>query len=471
MKCHGRCAAELTEVEREKQSARERSEVAASSLSDARVSGGVPLMLAWTGFLTIGAFLSLILIMRVPVLVALIAVPVVAAMLIGAGANLGVMALNGVKTVAPVCALVTFAILYFGLMIDAGLFRPLIYWLSRAVYDDPVRLCVISALMTLLVAFDGDGACTFLITISALLPIHRRMGMNPLVLPTIVGLGAGVMNMLPWAAPTARVMAVTGASASTIFTPNVPALCTGILWVLFAAWVIGRQERKRLALTLDKMLRPIELSDKPPALDIDRLFWFNLLLTIALIVLLFAEVMPLVLLFMVAFIIALPVNRRGRAAQQNQIDAHAPSIVLTVSMIFAAGIFTGVLTGTGMIQSMAEALAGAIPGSLEPHLSKLVGIASMPLSLVFTPDAFYYGVLPVFSHTASAIGQDPVSVARAALLGHTTTGFPLSPLAASTFILVGLSEVSLRDHQRFMFKWAFGTTMVMTVVAAATRAI
>jgi CitMHS family citrate-Mg2+:H+ or citrate-Ca2+:H+ symporter len=140
-------------------------------------------------------------------------------------------------------------------------------------------------------------------------------------------------------------------------------------------------------------------------------------------------------------------------------------------MIFAAGIFTGILTGTGMIQAMAETLAGAIPGPLAPHLSKLVGIASMPLSLVFTPDAFYYGVLPVFSHAATAVGQDPLSIARAALLGHTTTGFPLSPLAASTFILIGLSEVSLRDHQRFMFKWAFGTTVVMTFVAAAMGAI
>lgn len=428
-------------------------------------------MLAWTGFLTIGVFLLLILVMRVPVLVALIAVPVVAAVSIGAEAGLGTFALDGIKMVAPVCALVTFAILYFGLMIDAGLFRPLIYWLSRAVHGDPVRLCVISALMTLLVAFDGDGACTFLITISALLPIHRRMGMNPLVLPTIVGLCAGVMNMLPWAGPSARVMAVTGASASAIFVPNLPALGAGILWVLFASFCIGRQERKRLSHTLVVGSLQEELSPQQSAPKIDRIFLYNLLLTMVLILLLFTELVPLALLFMIAFIIALPINRRGGAAQQKQIDAHAPSIVLTVSMIFAAGIFTGVLKGTGMIQAMAEALASAIPVSLAPHLNKLVGVASMPLSLVFTPDAFYYGILPVFSHAAMAVGQEPLNIARAALLGHTTTGFPLSPLAASTFILIGLSEVSLRDHQRFMFKWAFGTTIVMTVVAAKSGAI
>jgi CitMHS family citrate-Mg2+:H+ or citrate-Ca2+:H+ symporter len=52
-----------------------------------------------------------------------------------------------------------------------------------------------------------------------------------------------------------------------------------------------------------------------------------------------------------------------------------------------------------------------------------------------------------------------------------TTGFPLSPLTASTFVLVGLSEVELADHQKFTFKWAFGTTLVMTLIAILTGAI
>jgi citrate-Mg2+:H+ or citrate-Ca2+:H+ symporter, CitMHS family len=95
----------------------------------------------------------------------------------------------------------------------------------------------------------------------------------------------------------------------------------------------------------------------------------------------------------------------------------------------------------------------------------------MPLSLVFTPDAYYFGVLPVLAETAHGLGTDPAEVARAAILGQMTTGFPLSPLTASTFILIGLSGVNLGDHQRFIFPWAFGTTLVMTAVAYATGAL
>ena len=124
-----------------------------------------------------------------------------------------------------------------------------------------------------------------------------------------------------------------------------------------------------------------------------------------------------------------------------------------------------------LIKAMAEVLAGAFPEVLSPWLSLLVAITSMPLSLVFTPDAYYFGVLPVFAETAAAMGHDPLAIGRAAILGQMTTGFPLSPLTAATFILVGLSQVSLRDHQRFVFMWAFGTTLVMTAVAWLTGAL
>ena len=134
-------------------------------------------------------------------------------------------------------------------------------------------------------------------------------------------------------------------------------------------------------------------------------------------------------------------------------------------MIFAAGIFTGILTGTKMIGAMSQTLVSLIPTSMGSFLSLIVAVTSMPFSLIFTPDAYYFGVLPIISQTAAAFGVEPAQIGRAAILGQMTTGFPLSPLTASTFILVGMSGVELGDHQRFIFKWAFGSTIVMTIVA------
>jgi CitMHS family citrate-Mg2+:H+ or citrate-Ca2+:H+ symporter len=439
--------------------------------------------LALLGCATIGVFLVIITFTRTPVIAALVLTPLAAALAGGFSGQVGAFAVEGLRTVAPVAALMMFAVLYFGLMIDVGLFTPLIERLLRIVRGDPIRLCLTTAALAMLVALDGDGATTFLVSITALLPVHRRMRINPLILPSIVALAAGVMNLLPWGGPTARAMSVLRAGIDQIFLPVLPAMAVGVLWVFFVAWRFGHVERRRLAsqnTTLDEARAdPIAATTLAPP-STTPLFYFNAALTTLVIVLLLQGLfikwvplpeLPASLLFMIAFGIALPLNRRTPTAQREQMAAHAGNAVLVVAMILAAGVFTGVLNGTGMIKAMATVLASNTPTMLSPWLSQIIAITSMPLSLVFTPDAYYFGVLPVFAEAAAAVGHDPFTVGRAAVLGQMTTGFPLSPLTASTFVLLGLSGVSLRDHQRFTFKWAFGTTLVMTIVASLTRAI
>jgi CitMHS family citrate-Mg2+:H+ or citrate-Ca2+:H+ symporter len=72
---------------------------------------------------------------------------------------------------------------------------------------------------------------------------------------------------------------------------------------------------------------------------------------------------------------------------------------------------------------------------------------------------------------AASLGIDPVQIGRAAVLGQMTVGFPLSPLAAATLVLISVAKVNLIEHQKFMFCWAFGTTLVMTVVSYLTGAL
>lgn len=429
-------------------------------------------MLAFLGFATIAVFLFITLSGRASVLVGLVLVPLAAGLTGGFGGGLGAMMMDGIVRVAPTGIMIMFAVLYFGLMLGTGIFRPMILGLASLIKGDPVRLCLVTAALTMLVALDGDGATTFLITVTALLPVHRQLGMNPLVLPGVVALAAGTMNLLPWGGPTARAMAVMEADSQTIFAPVIPALVAGIAWVFIASALIGYKERRRLGVTGDfDAAAHVDIAGEDDGALRPKLFWFNLLLTAALLVTLFTHLLPLPVIFIIGFCIALVVNYPSWEEQKERLAAHADSVIVVTSMIFAAGIFTGVLTGTGMIDAMATALVSIVPEALAPYLPQIVAVASMPLSLAFTPDAFYYGMLPIFAGTAEALGHEGVETARAAILGQMTTGFPLSPLTASTFILIGLSGVTLGAHQRFIFKWAFATTLVMTAVAWMTGAI
>ncbi|MCI2417045.1 citrate:proton symporter [Saccharopolyspora sp. K220] len=420
-------------------------------------------MLAASGFLTVGVFLALVLSRRASVLFALTLVPIAAALASGFGSKLGSLIADGLVTVAPVAIMITFAVLYFSLMIDAGLFDPAVTRVLRWAKGDPLKITVGTALLTLLVALDGDGASTFLITVSALLPIYQRLGMRRIVLAGVICLGAGVMNMVPWGGPTARAMAALKLDSGQLFVPVLPAMVAGILWVLLAAYLIGRAERKRLGVI------DVAVADRAPLTGAEKVrFWINAVLTLALVGCLLAQLADLEVLFLLAFLVALLVNRPSWQGQQELLTKHAYNVVLVAVVIFAAGVFTGILTGTGMIKAMAESLVSIIPDSAAGLLPVATAITSMPFSLVFTPDAYYYGVVPVLAETTAALGGDPAAIGRAAILGQMTTGFPLSPLTASTFILLGMSGVDLGDHQRFIFKWAFGTTLVMTVVALAT---
>lgn len=429
-------------------------------------------MLAVIGFLTIAVFLVLIITKRLSVLLSLILVPILFVLIAGfAPKEVGEMIVAGIKQVAPTGIMLIFAVLYFAIMIDAGLFDPIIIRIVQLVKGDPIKITVGTALLTMLVHLDGDGTATFMITISALLPIYKKLRMNPLILPCIVALSAGVMHLVPWSGTMARALNVMQTDTRHLLIPILPSMIGGILWVFAVSFYLGLKERKRIGILDIDYNHLAELSEKQKAIRRPRLFWFNMFFTICLIVALIAGWLWPVALFMIGFAVALLLNYPSQNEQRKRLADHAPNVFFVSIMIFAAGVFSGILTGSKMIDAMASALVSFIPQQHVGWLPTLTGITSMPLSLAFTPDAYYFGVLPVLKNTMMHFGRDGIEVGRAAVLGQMTVGFPLSPLTASTFILVGLSQVELADHQKFTFKWAFGTTIIMTIISLLTGAI
>jgi CitMHS family citrate-Mg2+:H+ or citrate-Ca2+:H+ symporter len=118
-----------------------------------------------------------------------------------------------------------------------------------------------------------------------------------------------------------------------------------------------------------------------------------------------------------------------------------------------------------MLSAMAHAAVGVVPARLATHTPVVLAVLSMPLSLLFDPDSFYLGVLPVIAEAAGTFGIPPAHIGQAALLGQMTTGFPVSPLTPATFLVVGLTGVELGEHQRFTGPLLFAATLVMTVAA------
>ena len=429
-------------------------------------------MLAMFGFCIIAVLLILIMTRRTSVIVALVTVPVVFGLMAGLGRELGGFMMDGLIGVAPTGIMLTFAILYFSVMNDAGMFDPIVRGIIRFAGNDPVKIVMGTGLIAMLAHLDGSGASTFLICIPAMLPIYDHLGIDKRILACMAALGAGTMNFVPWGGPTLRAATSLHLEMRDLFNPVIPALGSGLLTVLLIGFWLGKKERIRLGHQVNKvdMDYDAHTSTENRELKRPRLFLFNVLLTVVSIIFLVKGITPLPAVFVVALAIALIVNYPDVNTQQERITAHGKAAILMIAIIFAAGIFTGILKSSGMIKEMAEAMVAVVPQRLGGHLPVLTAITSMPASLLFDPDSYYFGVLPVLSSAAEAFQVPGVEIARAAILGQMTTGFPVSPLTASTFLLVGLAGVDLADHQKRTIPLAFLITVVMTIVAVITGA-
>ncbi|OUD00754.1 CitMHS family transporter [Streptomyces swartbergensis] len=465
-------------------------------------------MLTILGFAMIATFLVLIMMKKMSPIAALVLIPALFCVFVGKGAKLGDYVLDGVTDLAPTAAMLMFAIVYFGVMIDVGLFDPVVRGILKFCKADPMRIVVGTAVLAAIVSLDGDGSTTFMITVSAMYPLYKRLKMSLVVMTGVAAMANGVMNTLPWGGPTARAATALKLDASDIFVPMIPALLVGLLFVFILSYVLGVRERRRLGvLTLDEVLVEEKVEEKETetvlvgaggsggsgdgkvsmrksgaggagsGTDADerdddfqgldphratlrpKLYWFNALLTVGLLTAMIMEVLPIPVLFLLGAALVLTVNFPHIPDQKARIAAHAENVLNVSGMVFAAAVFTGVLQGTGMVDHMAKWMVDVIPGSMGPHMALVTGILSLPLTYFMSNDGFYFGVLPVLAEAGAAHGVSPLEMARASLVGQ-----PLhmsSPLVPAVYVLVGMAKVEFGDHTRFVVKWAALTCLVI----------
>ncbi|OOP64378.1 citrate:proton symporter [Arthrobacter sp. SRS-W-1-2016] len=469
-------------------------------------------MLVLLGFAMIAVFMVLIMTKKLTPVLALIIVPTIFGLFAGAGLGIGSMVMDSMKSMTSTAALLMFAIVYFGLMIDVGLFDPLVRFILRKLGNDPAKVVLGTAILAAAVSLDGDGSTTFILTTAAMLPVYLRLKMSPVVLTCVAGLANGTMNILPWGGPTARAATALKVDVNDVFVPMVPSLIAGLVVVFVFSWLLGLQERNRLRATapeiwgdvsdagdvfdggtrrggsgtggspdvvvLERTETLVDLADAgltATALDPHRktlrpkLFWFNLGLTVAVMVMLVANLVPLPYVFMVGSAIALLVNFPKVKEQGAQLVAHAPSIVAVVSMVMAAAVLTGVLNGTGMVKEMSAWLVHIIPAEMGPFMAVITGLLSIPMTFFMSNDAFYFGVLPVLSETAGHYGISGAEMARASITGQP---FHLqSPLVPAILLLVSLAKVELGDHHKKVLWRTAVISVVMLAVGMLTGAI
>ncbi|GAA4557051.1 SLC13 family permease [Pseudonocardia xishanensis] len=462
-------------------------------------------MLAWLGLATIVVFTALVMAKRLSAVAALVLVPTVFGLVGGFGGQLGDMMVSGIVDTAPTAVLLTFALLFFLVMTEAGLFEPLVRRILAVVGDDPVRIAMGTAVLCTFLSIDGDGSTAAFVVITSMYPIYRQVGMNPIIIALVLAMISPTMNWLPWGGPAARMATSLRIDIADVVIPMLPALVLTVLGAYVLVYVLGRRERRRI-----NALKAVPVGtrstvdagtgggsggsaddtgpagpygpDTPAdaAADVDvvgsprvpiptRYLWFNLTLTIAFIASMAIELLPLPALAMIAFSIAVTVNWPNLKVQNEKLKPHMGTVVTVISLILAAGAFSGIINETGMVSAMADGLVTHLPEAWGGAFAFVTALSSGPLLFILSNDSFYFGVVPILAEAGAAFHIPPEVIAHSVLPGiylHT-----LSPLSAPIYLVVALLRTDFGAVQRFAAPWLIAITLIAIAAAAVTGAV
>ncbi len=426
--------------------------------------------LAFLGFAMIIVFMALIMAKKLSPFTSLILVPVAFGLLAGYGWDTLGYAMDGIKSVASTFAMMTFAILYFGVMLTAGMFDPMVDHVVAWCKGDPLKVLVGTAILAAFVSLDGDGTTTVMICCTAMIPIYNRLKIKKIYLATLIILQNCIMNLIPWGGPTARVMSVMKLDAGEILAPLVPGMVLSAIYVVGVSYYLGLKERKRLgvAKAAASEAHKVEVSPEEQEWKRPKLIFFNLALTAAVIVSLIMGLASSAILFGVGTAIALVVNYPDQKIQRKVISSLAPDMINVVMMVLGAGVLMGILNGpedAGMSNAIAQFLVSVIPESLGRYFAVIIAVISAPGTYLLNNDAFYYGVLPPLAATAEAYGFTSLQIGFAALMGQAFHF--LSPLVPFIYLLMDQTEITLAQYQGYIFRWCVGIFVIFMAMGLA----
>lgn len=424
-------------------------------------------MLSLIGFATILTIVTLLIRGKVIPIVALTLIPIIGALVAGFGMEeIGGFFKSGLGSVMNVVVMFIFAIIFFGILQDAGLFDPLINKMIQLTRGNIITICIGSVIIAAIAQLDGSGASTFLITIPALLPLYKRMRISPYLLVLLIGGSASIMNMIPWGGPLGRTASVIDMDVTELWRPLIPVQVVGMILMVGLATVLGMREKRRIA-TLpasseiegsDEDLAPMTSDLKP------GLYLFNLLLTIGIIAILVTGIIPAGFAFMIGVAIALPVNFRTIQLQNECIKRHAPNALSMASIILAAGVFLGVLNGTGMLTSIAQDLINIMPEFMGRYIHLIIGFLGLPFDLLLSTDAYYFALLPVVDQIATTYGIASTSTAYAMIVGNIVGTF-VSPFSPALWLALGLANIEMGRYIRYSFFWMWAIGILLLIAA------
>ena len=414
------------------------------------------------GFAMVIILIALLLSGKTVPMVAFVLVSFIGALLAGFSLpDISTFVGDGVKTVINSVGMAMFATAFFTIMTSIGVFDPLVRFLSK--YAGNVTIIfLITYLIATVGHFDTGTTSTILLTIPMMLPLYRKFHIRVEWMFLMIGMAVAMMNLLPMGGGIIGLSAVSGIDAGVLFQQIVPVIAIG--WgvnIIMIVLVYSKMEKKRIAKMSDESKRVqddeyralLEVGRKGTELQVVKMnlkYWANLILTLVTITVVFLDIVRAYFVFMIAFMIALLINYKGNKAKQDVVKLCAGNCYPIAAVMMCAGVFVGVMSGSGMLTEMAGFIVSLIPDSMHGVYNVLLAVICTPMSIALGSQAYYYGFSPLLLEVGTTLGVSTLSTIATLQITQNAFGF-ITPVSAVNHLACGMLGRDIKDVFRFCF--------------------
>ena len=430
-------------------------------------------MVTIIGFLLIAALVVILLRGKIALSPVLIMLPIAAALICGFGfGDIAGFIAKGLQSVLSVVVLFAFAIIYFNVLNDVGMFDLFIKRMMKVMGNRVEMVLLVTAVVAAIAHLDGSGATTMAITIPLMLPVFKKMKISPTALLLIISMSSAMLNMNPWCPPAMTLGASIGIDPQAVWRTLIPVQLVGVVLLVGLCFIIGKQERSRGAGISGAEFEELKKTfDQPSPVTVSKpVLIFDIVLTVVLIAAMLLAWAPAYVCFMVALSIALVVNFRGSRAQTDALRRHGGTAINMVLIMMSIGVLTGIIQHTGMIDGMATAILSILPESLGSHLVFIVSLISPLLGIALGNAATHTAMAPVLAGVVVQYGSTAGQLAVGLIIG-TSLAANLSLVGAGPYLALGLADVEMGQHLKYSFKWMMLMNLLMVIAAALLGAI
>lgn len=422
-------------------------------------------MITTVGFIMLLLIVIVLLSGKVSLPPIFVVIPIIAALICGFSmAEIGNFIQSGLNATLNTAVLFAFALTYFCCLNEIGIFDVIVAKVLRRLGNRIESVMWITIFVAFLSHLDGAGATTMLVTIPLMLPLYIKMKIRKEALILISGIAAGSMNMLPWCASVARLSQAIEVPIFDMWQYILPMQIAAFIVCILAVFPIAAMERKHGAGLTDEEfaeLKATAIANINVTVS-KKIFWANIVLTVILIVVMLTGVMSAAMGFMLGTVIMLLINYKTTKEQIAQIKKFGGNSIYMIMIIFAIGVMTGILKGTGMMSGMVNATLSIIPQSLGSHLAFVVALIAVPLSIMLGSDSMYMAFAPLLVGVGLPFGITALEMGAGILFGACFSA-QLCLVGPTPYLALGLADVDMRDSLKYSFLWVWGLGALVTI--------